>query len=158
MFLRLVILALMLMIAIGCGSTSTENPDSTQGESQPVVESPKAATAEATASWETVEDVVRALDKHTLSNKSEKAYDLVHADDGAQYDVSPGGYSLEFYVFKNKDDVSKGVAALESMMAEFGFTGSLNEVVEKNVLLLPDILVGPFDETQLELLLADLRD
>ena len=45
MFLRLVILALMLMIAIGCGSISTEKPDSTQGESQPVVESPKSATA-----------------------------------------------------------------------------------------------------------------
>ena len=45
MFLRLVILALMLMIAIGCGSTSTENPDGTQGESQPVAKSPKTATA-----------------------------------------------------------------------------------------------------------------
>ena len=45
MLLRLVILALMLMIAIGCGATPTEKPDGTQGESQPVVESPKSATA-----------------------------------------------------------------------------------------------------------------
>ena len=44
MFLRLVVLALMLMIAIGCGATPTEKPDSTQGESQPVVESPKTTT------------------------------------------------------------------------------------------------------------------
>ena len=45
MLLRLVILALMLMIAIGCGATPTEKPDSTQDESQPVVESPKTTTA-----------------------------------------------------------------------------------------------------------------
>ena len=43
--LRLVILALILMIAIGCGSTSVEKPDSTQRESQPVAKSPKTATA-----------------------------------------------------------------------------------------------------------------
>jgi len=45
MLLRLVILALISVVAIGCGATPTEKPDSTQGESQPVVESPKSATA-----------------------------------------------------------------------------------------------------------------
>ncbi len=45
MFLRLAILALILMIAIGCGSPSVEKPGSTQRESQSVVESPKTATA-----------------------------------------------------------------------------------------------------------------
>ncbi len=45
MFLRLFILALILMIAIGCGSTSVEKPGSTQRESQPVAESPKTTTA-----------------------------------------------------------------------------------------------------------------
>jgi len=45
MLLRLVILALISIVAIGCGATPTEKPDSTQGESQSVVESPKSATA-----------------------------------------------------------------------------------------------------------------
>ena len=45
MFIRLVVFALILVIAIGCGATPTEKPDSTQGESQPVVESPKTTTA-----------------------------------------------------------------------------------------------------------------
>ena len=43
-------------------------------------------------------------------------------------------------------------------MASFGFEGPLGQVVEGNVLLLPDIEVGTFDEAQLERLLADLRD
>jgi len=45
MFVRLVVFALISVIAIGCGATPTEKPDSTQGESQPVVESPKTPTA-----------------------------------------------------------------------------------------------------------------
>ena len=45
MFLRLIILALILMIAIGCGSTSVEKPDNTERESKPVTKSPKTATA-----------------------------------------------------------------------------------------------------------------
>ena len=45
MFLRLVVFALISVIAIGCGATPAEKPDSTQGESQPVVESPKTTTA-----------------------------------------------------------------------------------------------------------------
>ena len=45
MFIRLVVLALISVIAIGCGATPTEKPESTQGESQSVVESPKTTTA-----------------------------------------------------------------------------------------------------------------
>ena len=45
MFIRLVVCALISVIAIGCGATQTEKPDSTQGESQSVVESPKTTTA-----------------------------------------------------------------------------------------------------------------
>ena len=45
MFVRLVVFALISVIAIGCGATPTEKPDSIQGESQPVVESPKTPTA-----------------------------------------------------------------------------------------------------------------
>ena len=129
MTIRLVVLLLMSVIAIGCGGTQAEK-------------------------WETVEDVVRALDKHTLSNKDGKAYALVHAADGASYDVNPGGYTLEFYVYKNKDDIAKGIEALKNLAASFGFEGPMGEVVEGNVVLLADSL----DETQLERLLADLRD
>ena len=45
MFIRLVVLALIAVIAIGCGATPTEKPEGTQGESQSVVESPKTTTA-----------------------------------------------------------------------------------------------------------------
>mgnify|MGYP001061986127 CR=1 FL=1 len=45
MFIRLVVFALISVIAIGCGATPTEKPESTQGESQSVVESPKTTTA-----------------------------------------------------------------------------------------------------------------
>ena len=45
MFIRLVVFALISVIAIGCGTTPTEKPESTQGESQSVVESPKTTTA-----------------------------------------------------------------------------------------------------------------
>jgi len=45
MFIRLVVLALISVIAIGCGATPTEKPESTQDESQPVVKSPKTMTA-----------------------------------------------------------------------------------------------------------------
>ena len=45
MFIRLVVFVLISVIAIGCGATPTEKTDSTQGESQPVVESPKTTTA-----------------------------------------------------------------------------------------------------------------
>jgi len=52
----------------------------------------------------------------------------------------------------------QGIKALKDLMASFGFEGPLGQVVEGNVLLLPDIEVGTFDEAQLERLLADLRD
>jgi hypothetical protein len=93
-----------------------------------------------------------------LSNENGKAYALIHAADGASYDVNPGGYTLEFYVYKNKDDIPKGIEALKQIAVSFGFEGPVGEVVEGNVLLLPDIEAGTFDETQLERLLADLRD
>jgi hypothetical protein len=130
MTIRLIVLVLMSVIAIGCGAT--------QGEK-----------------WETLEDVVRALDKHTLSNKDTKAYAMILASDGASYDVNPGGYTLEFYVYKNKDDTSKGIEALKEIAASFGFDGAdIGEVVEGNVVL----LAGDLEETQIERLLADLRD
>ena len=44
MLIRLVVFVLISVIAIGCGATPTEKTDSTQGESQPVVESPKTTT------------------------------------------------------------------------------------------------------------------
>ena len=45
MFIRLVVLALISVIAFGCGATPSEKPDSTQSESQSVIESPKTTTA-----------------------------------------------------------------------------------------------------------------
>ena len=132
--IKLVILVIMSVIAIGCGGTS--------------------AGGETSAEWKTVVDVVSALDKHTLSNKTEKAYAIVHAADGASYDVNPGGYELEFYVYKSKDDIPKGIEAMKAVLAGFGLEGALGEVVEGNVLL----LASEVEETQIERLLAHLRD
>ena len=136
MTIRLIALVLVSMLAIGCGATSAE--------------------------WKTVDDVVSALDKHTLSDKQGKFFQMLHADDGASYDVNPGGYRLEFYVYENKDDIPKGIAALQSIMDDWG--GLQGEVVEKNILLIArarnssGFLEGSIDETLLERLLADLRD
>ena len=108
MTIRLIALVLVSMLAIGCGATSAE--------------------------WKTVDDVVSALDKHTLSDKQGKFFQMLHADDGASYDVNPGEYRLEFYVYENKDDIPKGIAALHFIMDDWG--GLQGEVVEKNVLLI----------------------
>ena len=136
MTIRLIALVLVSMLAVVCGATSAE--------------------------WKTVDDVVSALDKHTLSDKQGKFFQMLHATDGASYDVNPDGYNLEFYVYENKDDIPKGIAALQSIMEDWG--GLQGEVVEKNILLIArawnssGFLEGSIDETLLERLLADLRD
>ena len=45
MTIRLIVLVVISVIAVGCGATPAEKADSTQGESQPVAESPKTTTA-----------------------------------------------------------------------------------------------------------------
>ena len=65
---------------------------------------------------------------------------------------------MEFYVYYNKEDILKGIAALKSAMEHIEIPRKDTAVIEKNLLLFPGYDIGFFYETQLERLLADLRD
>ena len=92
--------------------------------------------------YENVSEVVRALDKHSLSNGDKPYYQLIGAYDGMKYDVSPGGYRLEIYVYQ---DLSR-LVAMETID---------NQVhIEGNAIL----LLHTTNKEYLDRLVADLRD
>ena len=129
-------LLIMLAILIGMMLTACASP----------VETPAVELAPAAAEYGNVAGVVTALDKHAMSNGDKPYYQLIGAYDGMKYDVEPGGYRLEIYVYRDLDKIAE--VALQAETVD-------NQVhIEGNVLL----ILHTTDRAHLDRLLADLQD
>ncbi|MFC1956188.1 hypothetical protein ACFLWZ_06725 [Chloroflexota bacterium] len=96
--------------------------------------------------YENVAAVVAALDKHTLSNGRKPYYVLIDAYDGMKYDVDPGDYLLEIYLYNDLEKISE--VALNTQEVE-------NQVcIDANVML----LLHTTNKDDLDSLVADLHD
>ncbi len=95
--------------------------------------------------FRSVEDVINALDQHTFSNEGDVIYQLVGAFDGAKYDVSPGDYRIEIYVYRAKGKIP----SLDEMT-----TADSQVHVEDNVML----ILHTTDPARLGEMVADLKD
>jgi hypothetical protein len=107
---------------------------------------PSQAVPSPSSEYENVAAVVAALDKHTMSNGIKPYYELIGAYDGMKYDVEPGGYRLEIYVYRDSNRLTEMARQAETVD---------NQVhIEGNAML----LLHTTDESHLDRLLADLRD
>ncbi len=113
---------LLALVAVACGSGGSDDFDS-------------------------VADVVDRINEHTLSDGQEQIFVLIGASDGWAYQVTPGDYTVEIYVYRNLD-------ALEQL----GLGGALqsNTVIHSDGNLLLYLFDPP--EGALERLVADIAE
>jgi nitrate reductase NapAB chaperone NapD len=95
-----------------------------------------------------VADVVATLDQHTLTNEGETISQLTGAIDGAKYDVSPGDYRIELYVYENSADI----LLVRDDLGKLAPSGQVH--VEGNIV----VVLHTTDQEALKRLVADLRD
>ena len=86
------------------------------------------------------------LDDHVLSDEVEPSYELIGADDGREFHVEPGDYTLEMYTYKDLERL-----AVEASNKE---TADNQVHTEGNMLL---VLHTTYN-LSLFRLLSDLRD
>ena len=93
-----------------------------------------------------VADAIARLDDHVLSDEVKPSYELIGADDGREYHVEPGDYTLEMYTYKD----------LERLAEE----ASISETADNQVHIEGNMLLVLHTSHNLTLfrLLSDLRD
>ena len=93
-----------------------------------------------------VADAITRLDDHVLSDEVKPSYELIGADDGREYHVEPGDYTLEMYTYKD----------LERLAEE----ASISETADNQVHIEGNMLLVLHTSHNLSLfrLLSDLRD
>ena len=97
------------------------------------------------AKFERVEDVVAVLDQHTLTGERESLYQIIGAFDGAKFDVSPGDYTIELYVYRARGNMPS-LDILETADSQVHAEGDILLILHTS------------ESSHLEAILADLRD
>ncbi len=95
--------------------------------------------------FESVPQAISTLEKHTLTNEVVLLYQLIGAFGGIKYDVAPGGYQVEVYVYGNPGQVPKP--------EELEIPSALSHVFGNALFVLHSI-----DEEDLRRFVADLKD
>ena len=101
--------------------------------------------------------VVQALDGYDLTDEEEKFYAMIFASDGRGYQIMPGPYGLEIYVYESGSLMKKGLDVLEELSKTMGGGGIVR--TEGNVLLILNRSGGPTPvESDMDSLISDLRN
>lgn len=142
----------VLALLVGCGSSGSDSSGK---------------------SFADVSAVVASLDNYTITNEEFKLFQALLARDGAGYDISPGPFGLEIYVFENEATLKEGVKLLGDLLDAFAPLGDSlenllgeplvdNSIVRSdgNVLLILDKADQGNAPTKADMnrLIADLRD
>ena len=97
------------------------------------------------------------MDGYEFANEDVKFYAMIFASDGRSYQITPGPYGLEIYIYESDDLMKKGRDALEEILKTMGGGGVVR--TEGNALLFLSRSGGPTPvESDMDRLIADLRD